>query len=256
MKLSVAMITRNEEKILDTTLKSVVSFADEIIIVDSGSIDGTEEIAKKYGAQFFTENWKGYGPQRNSAIEKCSGDWILNIDADEEITPDLQIKIKNIKENELEKKVFLLNFVSICFGKEIKHGGWANFYRIRLFRKNSGKFNDNMVHENFETSESSYKIKEHIRHHTYATLEDYYEKFNRYSTEGAMEYHRRGKKFHWYNIIFNPMLRFANLYFLRLGFLDGIEGYLLAYATAMQNMAKYYKLKKLINNNKIDNSND
>lgn len=97
MKLSVAMITMNEERILAKTLESVKSIADEIVIVDSGSTDRTEEIAKNYGAKFYRESWKGYGPQRNSAIEKASGEWILNIDADEEISPELQRKILEIK---------------------------------------------------------------------------------------------------------------------------------------------------------------
>jgi len=245
MKLSVAMITRNEERILETTLKSVMDFADEIVIVDSGSTDRTEEIAKKYSVKFYKEDWKGYGLQKNSAIEKCSGDWILNIDADEEISHELRAKIIDIKNNEQEKKVFEINFLSTCFGKEIKYGGWSNFYRIRLFRKNAGKFNDNMVHEEFETQEKIYVLKEQIRHHTYITLEEYFDKFNRYSTEGSLEYFKRSKKYNWYQIFFNSGFVFFKNYILRLGILDGVEGYLLAKATAMQTMTKYYKLKEL-----------
>ena len=104
MKLSVAMITCNEEKILEKTLKSIVHLASEIVIVDSGSTDRTEEIAKKYGAKFVHQDWLGYGPQRNVAIGLCQSDWILNIDADEEISPKLYERIKNIIERPVTKK--------------------------------------------------------------------------------------------------------------------------------------------------------
>ncbi len=195
MKLSVAMITLNEERILEKTLKSLEGVADEIVIVDSGSTDKTEEIAKKYGARFINQKWLGYGKQRNVAIENATGDWVLNIDADEEISPKLAKKLKEIKENENEKEVFEINFSSVCFGKKLKHGGWSNQYHIRLFRKDAGRFNTNEVHEEFLTDKKVYRLKEEIYHHSYITLEEYFTKFNRYTTEGAKEYYRRGKIF-------------------------------------------------------------
>ena len=132
MKLSVAMITMNEERILEKTLESVKDIADEIVIVDSGSSDRTEEIAKKYGTKFYVESWKGYGPQRNSAIDKASGEWILNIDADEEISPELQKKILEIKSSTDDRSVFNVNFTSVCFGKKIRYGGWSNSLSFSL----------------------------------------------------------------------------------------------------------------------------
>ena len=248
MKLSVAMITLNEERILEKTLHSVKEIADEIIIVDSGSTDNTENIAKKYGAKFFVEKWKGYGPQRNSAIDKCSNKWILNIDADEEISKELQEKIKEIKEQENSEKVYSINFVSVCFGKKIKHGGWSNSYRIRLFTKDSGRFNDNMVHEEFITNEKTYYLKEPIYHHSYISLEDYFTKFNRYTTEGAIEYYKKGKKSNFFQIALNPIFKFLRMYFIRLGFLDGKEGFLLACTSSMYTMVKYYKLSEIYRN--------
>ena len=157
MTLTVAMITLNEEKNLERTLKSVQDFVDEIVIVDSGSTDKTEEIAKKFGAKFVYQQWLGYGPQRNRAIELSTSDWILNIDADEEISPELANKIKAIKENS-RYKVYKINFMSVCFNKKIKHGGWSNTYRIRLFRKNAGKYNENSVHEEFITNQEIAKL--------------------------------------------------------------------------------------------------
>ena len=248
MKLSVAMITLNEEKILDKTLAAIKDIADEIVIVDSGSTDKTKSIAQKYNAKFFVESWKGYGPQRNSAIDKCSGEWILNIDADEEISPKLKDRIKKIKEENSDKKVYSINFTSVCFGKKIKHGGWSNSYRIRLFRKEAGRFNDNMVHEEFQTGDKVYTLKEEIYHHSYISLEDYFNKFNRYTTEGAIEYYKKGKKSNVFQIAINPMFKFLRMYIIRLGFLDGIEGFVLACTSAMYTMVKYYKLKEIYRN--------
>ena len=248
MKLSVAMIIMNEEKNLDRTLKSVADFADEIVIVDSGSTDRTEEIAKKYGAKFFVESWKGYGGQRNSAIDKACGEWILNIDADEEISPQLQEKIKEIKNSNDEKSVYNINFTSVCFGKKIKHGGWSNSYHIRLFKKSAGRFNDNKVHESFQTQEKIYTLKEDIYHHSYLTLGDYFTKFNRYTTEGALEYYKRGKKCNIFQIVINPIFKFIRMYLIRLGFLDGKEGFLLACTSSLYTMVKYYKLHEIYKN--------
>ena len=178
MTLTVAMITLNEEKNLERTLKSVQDFADEIVIVDSGSTDKTEEIAKKFGAKFVYQQWLGYGPQRNKAIELSTSDWILNIDADEEISPELANKIKGIKENS-RYKVYKINFMSVCFNKKIRHGGWSNTYRIRLFRKNAGSYNENSVHEEFATSQEIAKIHSYIYHHSYSDLADYFKKMSR-----------------------------------------------------------------------------
>lgn len=256
MKLSVAMITFNEEKILEKTLESVKEFADEIVIVDSGSTDRTKDIVEKYNALFFTENWKGYGPQRNSAIDKCSNEWILNIDADEEISPALREKIIDIKNGKLDGDVFEINFTSVCFGKKLKHGGWSNSYHIRLFKKSAGRFNDNMVHEEFITDSKIIRLKEDIYHHSYITLQDYFTKFNRYTTEGAIEYYKRGKKASVLQIIFNPTYKFIKMYVIRLGFLDGIEGLMIACTSAMYSMVKYFKLREIYKNGAYNENNN
>ncbi|MGL4358394.1 glycosyltransferase family 2 protein [Cetobacterium sp.] len=249
MKISVAMITFNEEKILRKTLESVKELADEIVIVDSGSTDSTEAIAKEFGVKFHTESWKGYGPQRNSAIEKCSGTWILNIDADEEISEELKRKIKEIVEDRSNSKdIFKINRLSVCFGKELKHGGWGTSYAVRLFRKGSGKFNDNTVHEAFETDKKIYKIDEDILHHSYLTMEDYFNRFNRYTTEGAKDYYKKGKKVSVFDIAVNPFYKFIRMYIFRLGFLDGVEGFVIASTSSLYSMIKYFKLREMYKN--------
>ena len=164
MRLSVGIITLNEEKNLDKTLQSVQDIADEIVIIDSGSTDKTFEIAKRYNATFIFNKWEGFGKQKNFAITNCSGDWILLIDADEVLSKELIIKIKHIKENENEKKVFSRRRYTVCFGKIIKHGGCSNQYAVRLWRKGTVSVNDNLVHEEFLTKEEIYKISEKIYH--------------------------------------------------------------------------------------------
>lgn len=250
MSLTVSIITLNEEKNLARTLESVKSFADEIVIVDSGSTDKTEEIAKSFNAKFYFQKWLGYGPQRNKAIELATSEWVLNIDADEEISEELAkkiISIKNEKNNNID--VFKINFMSVCFERKIKHGGWSNSYRIRLFKKNSGRFNENNVHEEFITDSNIGKINEYILHHSYSDLEDYFIKFNKYTTLGAIEYYKKNKKASLVSIVLNPIYKFIRMYFFRLGFLDGLEGFILAITSSLYTMVKYYKLKEIYRNN-------
>lgn len=248
MGLSVAMITFNEEKNLDRTLKSLRDLADEIVIVDSGSTDRTEEIAKKYGAKFIRQSWLGYGKQRNFAFDNSSEEWILCIDADEELTEELYLKIRGIIKNSSDKNVYEINRISVCFGKILKHGGWEKSYAVRLFKKGSGRFNDNTVHESFETRSPIIKIRESLLHHSYLTLEDYFSKFNRYTTEGALEYYKKGKKSNVFQITLNPIYKFFRMYIFRFGFLDGIEGLMIATTSSLYSMVKYFKLREIYKN--------
>ncbi len=246
MTLSVAIITLNEEINLGRTLESVKDFADEIVIVDSGSTDKTEEIAKKYKAKFYYQKWLGFGAQRNMAIDYSTSDWVLNIDADEEISPKLKEKIIEIKNNpKSDREIFELNFMSVCFG---------------LFKKNAGRFDNKNVHEEFQPKSKVYRINEYIYHHTYSTVQQYLDKINKYTTLGAIDYYRKNKKSNILQIIFNPIYKFLMMYIFRLGFLDGveyifrlgfldgIEGFLLAMAISFSTMIKYYKLREIYKN--------
>lgn len=250
MKLSVAIITMNEEKILETTLNSIKDIADEIIIVDSGSTDRTEEIAKKYNAKFIYKKWSGYGPQRNYAIENCKNQWVLNIDADEEVSPALAKEIIHVINDPNEKReVFFIKTLSVCFGKKIHFGGWGAVLKLRLLKQGTGHFNANNVHEEFITNKEIFILKYKIFHHSYLTLSDYFVRFNRYTSEGALDYFNRGKKISTFKICVVPFLKFIRMYFFRLGFLDGLEGFLLACTSSMYTMVKYYKLRELHKNN-------
>lgn len=248
MKLSVGIITFNEERNLPKTLKAAREVADEIVIVDSQSEDKTVEIAQSFGAKVYDEEWKGFGPQKNSVIEKCTGEWILLIDADEELSPELIERIEKIKKGEYSHDVYEINRCSVCFGKELKYGGWSNQYATRLWKKDAVKVSDNLVHEEYITDRNIGKIKEKIYHYSYLTLKDYFDRFNRYTTLGAQEYYKRGKKSGVLKIAFNPMYKFIRMYFFRLGFLDGIEGFVIACASSMYSMVKYFKLREMYKN--------
>lgn len=247
MKLSVGIITFNEENRIGKTLDSIKEIADEIIIVDSESSDRTVEIAKAKGAKVFVEKWKGYGSQKNSVLEKCKGEWILLIDADEVISPALKEKISEViqKNSETEADVYKIKLRNICFGKEIKYGGWDD-YVIRLWKTGKVKIDNREVHEKYEIEKGSKveKINEIIVHYTYDTIEQFLEKLNRYTTQSATQYTKEEKKAGILKIYFKMLFRFIRMYILQLGFLDGYEGYLLAKYSSIYTMTKYTKLRE------------
>ena len=157
-----------------------------------------------------------------------------------------------VKLNEKDD-VYEVNFTSVCFGKKIKHGGWSGSYRIRLFKNGIGKYNDNVVHEAFITEGKIAKLQEEIFHYSYEDLADYLSKFNRYTSEGAREYFKRGKKSNIFWLVINPIFKFIRMYVFRLGFLDGIEGLLLAILSSNYTMVKYYKLLEMNRRDKNGN---
>jgi glycosyltransferase involved in cell wall biosynthesis len=246
MNLSIGLITYNEEKDLARTLNAIKYIADEIVIVDNGSTDKTVEIAQSFNARVFTEPWKGFGPQKNSVIDKCKGDWILFLDADEEVTPALRELIREITTSQAALyDAYKIRFRSFCFGKEIKHGSLSGHYKTCLFRKNAGRFENKQVHENFITASAEGKIQEYINHYTYANLEEYFEKINSYSSKSAAECKERNEKKSTIATYLLAKFSFFKSYILRLGFLDGYEGYLLSKVGAMYIMIKYSKLREL-----------
>lgn len=246
MRLSVGIITYNEENRIGRTLDSIKEIADEIIIVDSESKDKTVEIAKSKGAKVFVEKWKGYGLQKNSVLEKCKGEWILLIDADEVISLKLKKKIKNIIDNRNnEYNVYKIKLRNICFKKEIKFGGWDD-YVIRLWRNGKVKINNREVHEEYvvEEGEKIGKLNEKIVHYTYDTIDQFLEKLNRYTTQSAIQYSKERKKADIFKIYIKMFYRFIKMYIFQFGFLDGYEGYLLSKYSSIYTMTKYTKLRE------------
>lgn len=181
MNLSVAIITFNEERILERTLKSVENIADEIIVIDSFSTDSTLEICKKFPkVKFLQRKFDGFGIQKNFAIENCSGKWILFLDADE-IPDDLAKKSIHeiVTQQEPEFKVYNIGFNNIFLEKILKYGGWGNLWRERFFMRNSGKYSEDIVHESFETPKDKGKLRGKINHYTYENIRHHMDKSNK-----------------------------------------------------------------------------
>jgi glycosyltransferase involved in cell wall biosynthesis len=258
--LSVAIITLNEEANLARTLGSV-QFADELIVVDSGSTDRTLEVAKSFGAKTFTEPWKGFAKQKNSAIEKCVGTWVLSLDADEELTVELQREISRMLEADSEALApingYRLRLRHVFLGRWMRHGGYYPDFKLRLFRRlnSSGVacFTDRPVHESVQISGGVETMKNDFLHHGYPDLNIYLEHMNRYSSLGGQIVAAKGKvsrswvAFCW-NVALVPMLTFVWNFGFRLGFLDGREGLLLHLYHSAYVSWKYAKAWQVGNN--------
>ncbi len=231
LKLSVALITKNEEANLRRTLESV-RWADDVVIVDCGSTDRSEDIAREFGAKFFVEPWKGFGAQKNSALEKCTGDWVLSLDADEEVSAELAEEIRALLGGWPECDGYFLPRRNLFLGRWIRHGGYWPDPKMRLFRRGAAAFEERAVHETAHCVGRTGTLKGWLAHHAYPTLEGYLEHMNRYSTLGAQEAAAKGKTsrslaaFLW-NVWVVPIATFKYNYVLRLGFVDGREGLLL-----------------------------
>ena len=235
------MITYNEEKNLARSLESV-EWADEIVIVDSFSLDRTKEIAGKYTDRIYDLKWPGYGPAKQFAIAKASGEWILSLDADEVLSEELQQEILQVIKSNQSVNGFYLCRISNFLGKWIKHGGWYPDYVLRLFRKGRGHFTDSLVHEELILDGGSSKLKGLLLHYTNPDLEQYLTKLNRYTTLSAQELSQTGKRGSLLNILFRPPAIFLKMYFLKFGFLDGLPGFLLALFSSFHVLTKYAKL--------------
>ena len=233
MTLSVVLITCNEEANLARTLASVKplvnELAGEIIVVDSGSTDRTREIAQSFGAKVFVEEWKGFAAQKNSAIEKATGDWVLSLDADENVEAALATEIQRVCLGR-EAAAYRVPRKNYFLGRWIRHGGFWPDPKLHLFRRGAARFEDRLVHEDarlLERDAATAELKGALEHHAYPTLEIYLEHMRRYADLGAEMAKDKPRWWLCLNRWLNPPLTFVYNYVFRLGFLDGREGYLL-----------------------------
>ncbi|MBC2770854.1 glycosyltransferase family 2 protein [Pusillimonas minor] len=243
MTLSVILITKNEERHIADCLASV-AFADEIIVLDSGSTDRTLEIAAAHGSNVKvhqSSDWPGFGPQKNRALDLATGDWILSIDADERVTPELADAIRETMRRPTFDAYKVARLSNFC-GRWIRHSGWWPDYVVRFFRKGAGRFNDVVVHEKVLTPAAPGILSGHFLHYPYENYEALISKVNRYSTDAAVMMHKRGKKTSIPAVLGHASWTFVRIYILRKGFLDGKEGFILAATAAAGSFFRYSKL--------------
>jgi glycosyltransferase involved in cell wall biosynthesis len=243
VSLSVIIITHNEEKNISACLKSV-KWADEIVVVDSFSTDDTKKLAEQFGTKIFQIKWQGYGKQKNYALSKTSMDWILSLDADERVTPELAEEIQKIMQKVQNPQV---DGYQICrkayfLGKWIRHSGWYPDYCLRLFRSGKGVFAEKQVHEYVELNGRIGRLKGTILHYTDDNLNHYLSKCCQYTTLAADELRAKNKKISLGDLIVRPLFIFLKMYVLKKGFLDGMHGFILAVLSSFYVFIKYAKL--------------
>ena len=240
--ISVTIITFNEEENIRECLESV-GWADEIVVVDSGSRDRTVHICREYTDRVFIEEWKGYGRQKNMALERATGKWVLSIDADERVTPGLREEIEEIlKGRAQDMDGFYIPRKNLFLGRWIRHCGWYPDYTLRLFRKGKGRFVEREVHEAVSVDGKVGYLKNPLEHHTYRSIGDYLKRMDRYSTLSAREMMREGRGAGPLDLLIRPWLTFMKMYLLRLGFLEGYRGLILSILYSIYTFSKYAKL--------------
>jgi glycosyltransferase involved in cell wall biosynthesis len=244
--LSVILITRNEEANLRACLSSLGDLAQQLVIVDSASSDGTIEIAREFGATIAQPpDWPGFGPQKNRALDLATGDWILSLDADERLTPELRAEIMAILADPGNTRCFAIPRLSWYCGRFIRHSGWNPDYVDRLFQRGTARFSEDLVHERLIPSGSVVKLKNQMLHYSFMNYSQVLKKMDHYSSASAQQAFAKGKQSSPLNAMLHGLWSFIRTYFIRRGFLDGAQGYALAVSNAQGTYYRYIKLWQL-----------
>ncbi len=241
MALSVVIITKNEAGNIRDCLESV-AWADEIIVVDSGSQDDTVAICQEYTNKVFIHSeWQGFGAQKNLALQYATQDWVLSLDADERVPPALRKEIENAL-NTSAYSAFSVPRQAYFLGQAMRHGGWWPDYVLRLFRRDCGTFSEDIVHEQVLVNAPVMRLATPLLHYSYTDLQQLMEKMNKYSSAGAIKAHQQGKKGSLIKAIARAQWTFFRTYFFRLGILDGQAGLIAAISKAEEAYYRYLKL--------------
>jgi len=249
--LSVIIITKNEAHIIGDTLQSLQGISKDIIIVDSGSTDNTIAICKKFNVTIIETTWDGYGANKNKGIAAAKNDWILSLDADEIVDQTLKKEIIDLHPHD-EFTVYKLQYQNFFCEKRIRFGVWASDYHIRLFNRTQVRWNIAEVHEalTLPSNANILLLKGNVMHYTVTSISDYTSKMIAYAKLSAKKYHMQGKKAGFLKLYISPHFNFFKHYFIRLGFLDGWEGFLICKTFSWYTYLKYIFLKEIINKSK------
>ena len=243
-KISVIVITKDEEKNISDCLKSV-EWVDEVIVVDAESTDKTVEIAKKFTDKVFIKKWEGYVPQKKYALSLANNKWVLSVDADERITPELKNEILNITSIEITGyKIRRRNFL---LRKEITSCGWENDYQLRLFEKEKTNMTDRLVHEGFTVDGKVCKLKNPMLHYTFSSFSEYFSKINYYTSLKAEELVEQKGNVNGWTIFSHTFSAFFLFFFTKRGFKDGVYGLIISLLHSVSTMLNYIKLWELQN---------
>lgn len=241
--LSIAIITQDEEDRLPDCLRSAV-FADEVVVVDSGSTDRTVAIAEDFGARVFFEPWRGFGAQKQFAIKQCTGDFILLLDADERLPPETIAEIKNML-NVASCEAYSLPRKNYFLNRWIRHAGWWPDRSTRLFKRGAASMPPQLVHESLRVRGRTGKLNSPIIHYPFRDLSEMMLKMDKYSTAGALELHAKGVSSSHLKAVFRAAWAFFYNYLLRGGILDGGPGLIIAVSDSVNKFFKYTKLMEL-----------
>lgn len=247
MSISAIVITKNAEPTIRRCIESL-RWTDEIVVVDSGSTDRTLEICRELGAAVHqTSDWPGHGPQKNRALDRASGDWIMSLDADEWIAPELRAEVERAIAAPQGKAAFAIPRRSSFCGRFMRHSGWWPDHVVRLFRRGTARFSDDQGHDRLIVNGATGRLSAPIHHETITDLDQLIDKMNLYSAMTARNLHERGRRASIFTALLHGGWAFLRTYFLRAGFLDGREGFMLAVANAEGSYYRYLKLMLLSN---------
>lgn len=241
-QLSVILITFNEAHNLTDCLRSVQGLADEIVLVDNGSRDATLDIAAQFGARIVrTEDWPGFGAQKNRALDAATGEWVLSLDADERVTPALAEEIRAVIASNTTAAYEIPRLSWYC-GRFMRHSGWYPDPVLRLFRRGRARFSDDLVHERLLAQDVVHRLRQDLLHYSFMNFSQVLEKVDRYSTASAQQMYARGRRASLPGAVVRGLWAFVRTYVLRRGFLDGPQGFALAVSNAQGTYYRYLKL--------------
>jgi|SRR5688572_29291280 len=246
---SIVIICRNEAATIGRTLESLKGLTDDIIVYDNGSTDGTQHIVREYDAVLHEGKWEGFGKTKQKAIGLAKYNWILSLDADEAIDSELNNSLATLQFDN-ERTVYDIRFRNFLGNKYMRYGEWGGDHHIRLFNRKTVQYDDAPVHEQLILPKEVIikKIRGHVLHATMKDVHEYAEKMIQYAMLNALKYYGQGKRSSWFRIKFAPAFTFFNYYILRVGFLDGHEGFVCAKMTAWYTFLKYTRLRELWKN--------